>query len=73
MSALEEVLDTGSIKHIPTENLIKIAEFVLRKNYFEFIKSIFWQISGNEMQSICMYVCIYIYRMEEDGRTGLSP
>ena len=33
-------------KEIPTENLNKMAEFVLKNNYFEFISSVFKQISS---------------------------
>ena len=28
-------LDNRENKHIPTDNLLKLAEFVLKKNYFE--------------------------------------
>ena len=31
-----EALDNRENKHIPTKNLLKMAEFVLKNNYFEF-------------------------------------
>ena len=41
LNALKEVLDDRSVKYFPTENLIKMAEFVLRNNYFEINNKIF--------------------------------
>ena len=36
LSALREVLDKREDKNIPTDKLLKMAEFVLKKNYLEF-------------------------------------
>ena len=36
LRALKEVLDRREEKKISTEDLVKIAEFVLQNNYFEF-------------------------------------
>ena len=36
LSALKEDLENRSVKKILTENLIKMAEFVLKNNMFEF-------------------------------------
>ena len=46
LSALKEALENRSVKKIPTENLIKMAEFVLKNNLFEFNDKVFQQISG---------------------------
>ena len=46
LSALKKVLENRSVKKIPTENLIKMAEFVLKNNIFEFNNKVFQQISG---------------------------
>ena len=46
LSALREALDKRSCKGIPTENLIKMAEFVLKNNFFEFDTNVYQQISG---------------------------
>ena len=45
LSALKEALEHRFLK-IPTENLIKMAEFVLNNNLFEFNNKVFQQISG---------------------------
>ena len=34
LSAIREALDKRTRKKIPTENLIKMAEFVLKNNFF---------------------------------------
>ena len=36
LNALREALDNRENKHIPTDNLLKMAELVLKNNYFEF-------------------------------------
>ena len=41
LSALKEALENRSVKKIPTENLIKMAEFVLKNNLFEFNNKVF--------------------------------
>ena len=44
--ALKEALDKSLSKKIPTDNLIKMAEFVLSSKFFEFDSDAFQQISG---------------------------
>ena len=46
LKALRNVLENKNYEEIPTENLIKMAEFVLKNNYFEFDSNAFQQISG---------------------------
>ena len=46
LSALIEAFENRSVKKIPTENLIKMTEFVLRNNLFEFNNRVFQQMSG---------------------------
>ena len=46
LTALRKALDNSSVKKIPAENLIKMAEFVLKNNLFEFNNKVFQQISG---------------------------
>ena len=41
LNALREVLDKRKCKDIPTENLIKMAEFVLKNNFFEFDRNVY--------------------------------
>ena len=44
LSALKEALDKRTRKEIPTENLIKMVEFVLKNNFFEFDTNVYQQI-----------------------------
>ena len=46
LSALREALDKRTRKKIPTENIIKMAEFVLKNNFFEFDTNVYQQMSG---------------------------
>ena len=56
------------MKTIPTENLIKMAEFVLNNNLFEFNSKLFQHISGTAVGTKCAppYPCIYMDRVEQD-------
>ena len=68
LSALKEALENRSVKKIPTENLIKMAEFVLKNNLFEFNSKVFQQISGTAIGTKFAppYACIYMDRVEQD-------
>ena len=46
LKALREILDKGQQYTIPTSELIRMADFVLKNNYFEFNGQIKQQISG---------------------------
>ena len=46
---LREALNKRDEKTIPTEELLKMAEFVLKNNYFEFGNKIKQQISGTKL------------------------
>ena len=46
LKALREVLDKREHKKIPTEELVQMAEFVLKNIFFEFNDKIQQQISG---------------------------
>ena len=46
LKTLREALDNKEIEYIPTENLFKMAEFVLKNNYFEFTGKFKKQLSG---------------------------
>ena len=58
LSALKEALENGSMKKIPTENLIKMAEFVLKNNLFEFNNKVFTKFAPP-------YACVYMDRVEQ--------
>ena len=68
LGAHKEALENRSVKKIPTENLIKIAEFVLKNNLFEFISKVFQEISGTAIGTKFAppYPCIYMDRVEQD-------
>ena len=46
LKALKESLDKGENRNIATNDLIRMAEFVLKNNYFEFNGQVKQQISG---------------------------
>ena len=64
--ALKNALDKRKQKHIPTEKLISMAEFVLKNNFFEFNGSFKQQVSGVAIGTKCAptYVCIYMDEVE---------
>ena len=68
LSSLNEALENRSVKNIPTENLIKMAEFVLNNNFFEFNDKVFQQISATAIGTKFAppYACIYKDRVEQD-------
>ena len=46
-SAAKEALGSRSAKYIPTKNVIKTTELVVRNNYFEIKRNVFWYIRNN--------------------------
>ena len=68
LSPLKEALENTSVKIIPTETLIKMAEFVLKNNLFKFNSKVFQQISGTAIGTKFAppYTCIYMNRAEQD-------
>ena len=66
LSALREALDKRTRKEIPTENLIKMAEFVLKNNFFEFDTNVYQQISGTAIGTKFAppYACIFMDQLE---------
>ena len=67
LSALDKALENRSGKKMPTENLIKMAEFVFKNSLFEFNNKVFQQISGTAIGTKFAppYVCIYMDRVEQ--------
>ena len=59
---VDEVLENRSVKKTPTESLIKMAEFVLKNNLFEFNDKVFQQISGTAIGTNFAPLCVCIYR-----------
>ena len=68
LKALKEALDNRENKQIPTENLLKMAEFVLKNNSFEFNVKVKKQLSGTAIGTkfAPTYVSIFMDKLERD-------
>ena len=66
LRALREVLDKQDEKCIPTEDLDKMAEFVLKNNYFEFNSKIKQQVSRTAIGTkfALPYACLFMDKLE---------
>ena len=62
LKALKNALDKRKQKHIPTEKLINMTEFVVKNNFFEFNGSVKQQVSGTAIGTKCAptYASIYM-------------
>ena len=62
LSALREALDKITHQEIPTENLIKMAEFVLKNNFFKFETNVISTDFGYcYWDKICTTLCVHFY------------
>ena len=68
LKALNEALERRDIKKIPTEDLVKMAEFVLNNNIFEFNSRAYQQKSGTVIGTKLSpsYSCIYMDEVEQN-------
>ena len=68
LRALKEALDKQEQKKIPTEDLMQMAQFVLKNNFFEFNSQIKQQISGTTIGAKCAptYACIFMDKVETE-------
>ena len=68
LKALKNALDKRKQKHILTEKLINVAEFVLKNNFFEFNGLVKQQVSGRAIGVKCAptYACIYMDEVETE-------
>ena len=68
LKALKNALDNRENKSISTEDLIKMARFVLQNNYFEFNGIVKQQILGTAIGTkfAPMYACIFMDKLETD-------
>ena len=66
LEILKETFDCFEEKSIPTEYLVKMGEFVLKNNYFEFNSNAKHQKSGTPIGThfTTLYGCIYVDCME---------
>ena len=63
--SLTEALEKRDIKKIPTEDLVKMAEFVLNNNIFEFNSKAYQQKSAIGTKFAPRYACIYMDEVEQ--------
>ena len=66
LKSLREVLNKRKQHSIPTSELIRIADFVLKNNYFEFNRQIKQQISGTTIGTTFAppYACLSMDKIE---------
>ena len=66
LTALRDTWDKREVKKIPTEDLVKMAEFVLKNNHFEFNGSIKQQLSGTAIGTkfVPPYAYIFMDKLE---------
>ena len=68
LEALRKALDNRENKKISTDDLTKMAEFVLKNNYFEFNAKVKKQISGTAIDTKFAppYACIFMDQVETE-------
>ena len=66
LDALRKALDNRENKNILTDNLTKMAEFVLKNNFFEYNGKVKKQISGTAIGTkfVRPYTCIFMDHVE---------
>ena len=69
LKALKNALDATENKSIPTENILKMAELVLKNNNFEFNGTVKQQISGTAIGTKCAPKCSYAYIFMSEFKT----
>ena len=63
LKTLRQALERRDIKKIPTEDLLKMAEFVLNNNIFEFPSKAYQQkIRYSYRNEICSLLCLHLHR-----------
>ena len=67
LNALKNALEKRNLKKIPTEDLVKMAEFVLKNNLFEFNSKVYHQKSRTAIGTKFAppYACIYMDEVEQ--------
>ena len=67
-NAIKEALENRTRKSAPTSGILKMLEFVLKNNYFEFNGNVKQQLSGTAIGTKCapLYACIFTDKVETD-------
>ena len=68
LNALKNALEKSDLKKIPTEDLVKMAEFVLKNNLFEFNSKVYQQKSGTAIGTKFAPPCACIYMDEVEQK-----
>ena len=73
LEALRESLEKRECIKIPTGILVKMAEFVLKNNYFEFNSAAYQQTSGTAIGTKFAppYACIFMDQIEILTNSGI--
>ena len=68
LQVLYEKLEERTDKKIPSTDLVEMAEFILKNNFFEFETKIIQQISGTAIGTKFAppYACLFMDRIEKD-------
>ena len=68
LNALREALDNRQNKYIPTDNLLKMAEFILKNGYFEFNGKVKKELLGTAIGTkfAPTYAGIFMDKLESD-------
>ena len=68
LEALRRRLNKRETSEIPTEDIVQMAEFVLKNNFFEFNGEVKWQKSGTAIGTKFAppYACIFIDEVETE-------
>ena len=53
LNVIKEALDNRERKSIPTEDILKLLEFLLKNNYFEFNRKLKQQLLGTAIGTTC--------------------
>ena len=66
LQVFEKELENRNHKQISADKLVKMAQFVLKNNFFEFNDNVFQQISGTAIGTKFAppYACIFVDQME---------
>ena len=66
LQALRESLGRRKTHEVPTSKLVKMTEFVLKNNYFQFSDKAYQQISGTAIGTKFAppYACIFMDQLE---------
>ena len=68
LEGFKKALDARENKFISTDDIVKMAEFVLKSNYFQFNDKVKQQISGTAIGTkfAPTYACVFMDQVETD-------